>query len=198
MAERLQGRVTAAGPAPDDEPGYACVLGAWREHERELRGFLVNRLSDPDAAEDLVQDVFLRAMREGEGFCALDSPRAWLFRVARNVATDRQRRQRPTEPVPEDLPVDAPESEPIDDLNACIERNLPALRESDRDIIRHCDLEGLPHRRYAEARGLSTGAVKTRLFRARQRLRERLVQNCRVRFDENGRVCCHASRADET
>mgnify|MGYP006421005629 CR=1 FL=1 len=191
MAERLQERAAPAGAAAADEPGYACVSGAWRQHEQELRGFLVNRLADGDAAEDLVQEVFLRAMREGAGFCRLDSPRAWLFRVARNAAVDRQRRERPAEPVPEDLAAEEPQSAPVDDLNACIKRNLPALRESDRDIIRHCDLEGRPQRDYAEALGLSVGAVKTRLFRARQRLRERLVQQCRVRFDEDGRVCCH-------
>lgn len=198
MAERLQGYRSSNGPMSDDESGYACVLGAWQKHEQELRGFLVNRFADHDAAEDLVQEVFLRAMREGEGFCELDSPRAWLFRVARNAAVDRQRRQRPSEALPGDLAIEEPDYPPVDDLNACIERNLPTLREGDRELIRHCDLHGLPQRRYAEDHGLALGAVKTRLFRARQRLRERLVEHCRVRFDNDGRVCCHAPPENDT
>lgn len=198
MSQRLHRQRATGARKLADEPNYACVLGAWQRHEQELRGFLVSRLGDHDDAEDLMQEVFLRALREGEGFCALDNPRAWLFRVARNAAVDRQRRQRPSEPVPEDLPTEGAESAPVDELNACVERNIPALREGDRDIIRRCDLEGLPHRRYAEAHGLSVGAVKTRLFRARRRLRERLIQQCRVRFDADGRVCCYTEPERQT
>ena len=191
MAERLQPQTDPADRDPDTGPSYDCVLGAWREYERALRGFLVNRLGDRAAAEDVVQEVFLRAMREGEGFCRLGNPRAWLFRVARNAVVDRQRRQRPTEPVPEDLAEEAHEPPPVDALSACVERNLAALSEGDREIIRHCDLQGMAQRDYATARDLSLGAVKTRLFRARQRLRAHLIRHCQVRFDEQGQICCH-------
>ncbi|WP_440997705.1 sigma-70 family RNA polymerase sigma factor [Arhodomonas sp. SL1] len=191
MAERLQIQRNDPEEDPVEAPSYGCVLGAWHDHERELRGFLINRLGDHDAAEDLLQEVFLRAMHEGEGFCRLERPRAWLFRVARNAAVDRERRGRPFEPVPEDLADEDPDTPPVDTLSACLERNLADLPETDREIIRHCDLAGTPQRIYAAERGLTVGAVKTRLFRARQRLRKRLIRHCRVRFDEQGRVCCH-------
>lgn len=190
MSKRLQ------DPSPattDGDTRYACVLAAWREHEQELRGFLVTRMGDQEAAEELVQEVFLRAMNEGAGFCRLDNPRAWLFRVARNAATDRQRRTRPVEPVSEDIARSEPETPPVDELRACIARNLPMLREQDRVLLEACDLQGQPHQRYAAAHGLSVAAVKTRLFRARQRLRHQLIERCRVQFDEQGGVCCHAA-----
>ncbi|MDZ7749762.1 MAG: sigma-70 family RNA polymerase sigma factor [Halofilum sp. (in: g-proteobacteria)] len=191
MPERLQIQPNDPEEGPVEAPSYDCVLGAWHDHERELRGFLINRLGDRDAAEDLLQEVFLRAMREGEGFCRLERPRAWLFRVARNAAVDRERRRRPSEPLPEDLAAEDPEPPPVDALSTCLERNLADLPEADREIIRHCDLQGTPQRTYAADRGLTVGAVKTRLFRARRRLRERLIRHCRVRFDEHGHVCCH-------
>jgi RNA polymerase sigma-70 factor, ECF subfamily len=50
----------------------------------ELKGYLI-RLADPPLAEDLLQEVFIKAMREGEKFCAFGNPRAWLFQVARNT-----------------------------------------------------------------------------------------------------------------
>lgn len=190
MSERLQSHSPAT---TDADTRYACVLAAWRKNEQELRGFLVTRLGDQDAAEELVQEVFLRAMNEGAGFCRLDNPRAWLFRVARNAAVDRQRRTRLAKPVSEDIGGSEPETPPVDELRACIARNLPMLKEQDRGIIEACDLQGQPHRQYAAAHGLSVAAVKTRLFRARQRLRQRLIERCRVQFDEQGRVCCHAA-----
>lgn len=58
-------------------------------------------------------------------------------------------------------------------------------------LIEQCDLQGLRQEMYAETQGLTLSAVKSRLLRARQRLRVEIVNNCQVRFDENGHVCCH-------
>ncbi len=59
----------AAGSEP-----FACVSAAWKAHEGELRGYLRHRLADPDVADDVLQDVFVKAMRQGRGFCTLDKP----------------------------------------------------------------------------------------------------------------------------
>ncbi len=179
-----------------DRPGFDCVLGAWRAHARELEGFLKRRLGEPSAAEDLLHEVFIRAMREGRGFCRLDNPRAWLFRVARNASIDHLRLRRPGEPLPESLPTPETDPEPLHDLQACLWRNLPRLAEPERDIIRACDLEGMRQAEYARARGLGLAAAKSRLLRARRKLRALLVERCDVRFDDAGRVCCHAANAD--
>ena len=79
-------------PAPErDGIPFACVLGAWREYEYDLVGYLRRRLGDPHRADDLLQDVFVKAMRQGEAFCRLENPRAWLFQVARNAMVDDHR-----------------------------------------------------------------------------------------------------------
>lgn len=54
---------------------FACALRAWHEQQSELKGYLIHRLADPPAAEDLLQEVFIKAMREREKFCALGNPR---------------------------------------------------------------------------------------------------------------------------
>ncbi|MFN3630946.1 MAG: sigma-70 family RNA polymerase sigma factor, partial [Casimicrobiaceae bacterium] len=175
---------------------FACVARAWSRHERELRAFLRHRLQDADAADDLLQEVFIKAMRQGRAFCHLDNPRAWLFEVARHGVIDAARVAKPhtelTRTLAESLPAPSSERAPVDELDACIERNLPRLDEQDRDIITACDLAGQTVRAYAEAHALSLAAAKSRLFRARKRLREQLIEHCGVRFDEAGRVCCHA------
>ncbi|PXX93336.1 hypothetical protein DIT71_00595 [Marinobacter vulgaris] len=70
---------------------FECVLRAWHSHQTELYGFLIGQMKEPAMAEDVLQDVFFKAMREGENFCDLQDPRAWLFRVARNALTDSHR-----------------------------------------------------------------------------------------------------------
>ena len=171
---------------------FACVSAAWQAHEAELRGYLRHRASDHDAADDVLQDVFVKAMRQGQDFCTLDNPRAWLFQVARNALVDRARTSHPTEPLPEGRaePVAEPPAqlEPVDALTGCLERTLSELSADDSAIVRACDLQGQTLREFARAHGLSLPAGKSRLLRARQRLRDRIASACQVRFEADGQV----------
>ncbi len=179
-----------------EQSTYECVARAWVEHEQELLAFLRHRMRDADAAEDLLQEVFIKAMRQGRAFCDLDNPRAWLFEVARHGVIDAARLAKPhtelSDELAESLPAPEAERAPVDELDACIERNLPRLEPEDRHILAACELGGQTVRAYADAHGLTLAAAKSRLLRARKRLRDRLIENCGVRFDDTGRVCCHA------
>ena len=191
----IQGPAHAgAGPANTTAGPFACAANAWREHRGELAGYLVHRLADPAVAEDLLQEVFVKAMRQGERFCGLDNPRAWLFQVARNVLADHLRLAKASVPLPEDLPADEPEIAPVDALAECLEQVLSELPEADRDVLRRCDLEGMKLQDYADTHGLGLPAVKSRIQRARTRMRDAMTRTCRVRFDDAGQVCCHVPR----
>lgn len=171
---------------------FDCVLRAWHDHQAELRGFLVGQIKEPAIADDVLQDVFLKAMREGQHFCDLQNPRAWLFRVARNALTDGHRLRKHWVPVPDHLPDErAPERAPVDELDACINRTLPELADNDRDILQACDLGSMSQDSYAQSRDLSLPAAKARIRRARERLREALAKRCNVVLDDSGSVCCH-------
>lgn len=171
---------------------FDCVLKAWHDHQVELRGFLIGRVKEPAMADDLLQDIFFKAMREGQDFCALQNPRAWLFRVARNALTDSYRLRKHWVPVPDHLPDErSPERAPVDELDACISATLPDLAEGDRDILQACDLGPMSQEVYAQSRNLSLPAAKARIRRARERLREALARRCDVVLDDSGSVCCH-------
>jgi RNA polymerase sigma-70 factor (ECF subfamily) len=183
---------------PAGKLAFACISAAWQSHEGELLGYLRHRLSDKDAANDMLQDVFVKALRFGQGFCSLDNPRAWLFQVARNALVDRARAAHPTESLASDdvehaaLPPDA--VAPVDALAGCLVRALAELSVDDAAILRACDLEGLTQRAFAQAQGLSLPATKSRLLRARQRLRNHLTTACQVRFEADGSVADHVPR----
>lgn len=172
----------------------ACLLAAWQANKEALLAFLWHQVGDAEAAEDLLQDVFLKSLRQAESFCEIDNPRAWLFQVARHAVIDRARLSRPFEALPEHLAAPpSTERRPVDELDECLDQNLLELDAEDRHIIEACDLRGQTVRTYAEANGLTLAAAKSRLWRARKRLRDRIVVNCQVRFDAHGNVCCHIS-----
>ncbi|MDP2547684.1 sigma-70 family RNA polymerase sigma factor [Oceanobacter sp. 4_MG-2023] len=170
-----------------------CLLQAIRQHEAELRAFLQQRVTDKTIAEDLLQEVLLRTLQQGARFCAVQQPRAWMFRVARNVIIDNHRRQHPLSELPEDIPQpdSTPELDDIDLLSECLSRNLARLNTTDREILEYCDLNNQTVKSYATSAGISLSAAKARLLRARQRLRHSLVEHCHVQFDEQGKVCSH-------
>jgi len=170
-----------------------CIIAAWGEHEAELRGFLTRQLGDPVLAEDLLQDTFLRAMAQGAKFCSLENPRAWLFRVARNLLIDSVRRKRNismSDDVPDELPEEIQEIAVIERLDVCLPRALTELSMADREAIEACDLGGMTQREYADHQGLTLVAAKSRVQRARKRLKQVLTDLCSVNFDESGQICC--------
>jgi RNA polymerase sigma-70 factor (ECF subfamily) len=175
-----------------------CVTAAWLAYEAELRGYLRHRLADQADADDLLQEVFVKVLRQGPAFCSLHNPRAWLFQVARNLLVDRLRARRVLETLPDDLPDPAPllreAIDPVDALAGCLQRSLHELPVRDGAILQACDLVGQTLADFAQAQGLSLPAAKSRLLRARQRLRQHLVQVCQVQFDADGRVGGHLQR----
>jgi len=173
---------------------YSCVIKAWRAHQCELRSYLTHRVGNSHLAEDLLQETFIKAMRQGESFCSLDNSRAWLFQVARNALVDHQRLHKETVEVSEDIRATENHAEPLVALSECVGRVLTELSPEARDIIEQCDLNGVKQHDYAKAHNLTLAAVKSRLLRARQRMRDTLSTNCKVQFDEQGCVAGHVPR----
>lgn len=165
-----------------------CLTTAWSAHEAELHNWARRHLRNAAEADDLMQDLFLKALRQGERFCSVNNARAWLFEVARNTLADRLRVARDTVELPEDLPAPLEDTDTVDSLTACLPRVLSELSDEDRNVITQCDLRGVPQADFATARGLSLSAAKSRLQRARLRLKARMTQVCQVQLDDAGHV----------
>jgi RNA polymerase sigma-70 factor (ECF subfamily) len=151
---------------------------------------LALRLSggDEPRAEDLVQEVVLKAYRAWDRFEAGTNCRAWLMTILRNTFINqfRQQKSRPT-PVEFEQVAERPfydalyEADPegrifdhiVDDQVIAAIDELP---EEFRVAVVLSDLEGLSYQEVAELMGTPVGTVKSRLFRARKRLQERLYE----------------------
>lgn len=165
-----------------------CLDTAWRQHAAELRSWLRHRLRQPQDVDDMMQDVFMKALRQGGQFCDVQNSRAWLFEVARHALADRLKLKRDMVELPEDLPAIVSEEAPVDQLTACLPRVLSELSPTDRESIVLCDLGGMSQADYAAQVGLKLSAAKSRLQRARQRLRERMTVACQVKTDDVGHI----------
>lgn len=154
-----------------------------------------HRCATTDDAEELLQEVFIRALRQGQRFCAVNQPRAWFFQVTRHALADHLRCAHPHQALPDDLVCEVADEMPvIDALTQCLPRVLTELSAADRQAIVFCDIEGRSQQALADCLGLSLPAAKSRVQRARQRLKRHLEKNCQVHFDKSGAVCCFTPR----
>lgn len=96
-----------------------CLMSAWDRHERELRGWLLSRLGDPHDAEDMLQDLFLKAMRQDRKFCEIANARASLHEVARKPVADRLRLKMEQVELQDGLKAEQQETPAVESLAAC-------------------------------------------------------------------------------
>jgi RNA polymerase sigma-70 factor, ECF subfamily len=137
---------------------------------RMVHGVLLAR-APRDDVEDLVQEVFLKALRQ---LASLRDPRAfgaWIARIARNTATDHARRRPQTVELPEDLASPAP-ADPGEARRVL--RLIRALPEAYREPLVLRLVEGMSGPEIAERTGLTPGSVRVNLHRGFSLLRERL------------------------
>jgi RNA polymerase sigma-70 factor (ECF subfamily) len=132
-------------------------------------------MRDPAAAEDVVQDAFVRALTYFSGFRGGDA-RAWLLRIVRNTAYARLSARRTAAEVPLDVPEADDLSEDAPDPEAALARveglsllsdALAALPAELREVLVLRELEEMSYRDIAAVTGVPIGSVMSRLFRAR-------------------------------
>lgn len=161
----------------------------WNEHRARLLTFVRRRVSSVDDAEDLVQDILLKAARNTDQLQSAESLQAWLYRIARNTITDHYRAKRAeTEPL-EAEPVDEEEQEDaISDMADCMEPFIRELDPAYREALVMADLHRLPQAEVAKRLGLSLSGAKSRIQRGRKQLADAFTNCCDLIYDASGRI----------
>jgi RNA polymerase sigma-70 factor (ECF subfamily) len=184
----------------------AALEKAWTDVASKIRGYIRSRLRDHAAAEDILQDVFLKAhLRIGQ----LQSPEkleGWLFLIARNAVSDHFRKSKPVEQLPEEIVGEAsgePGFENECQLRAAFRRMIAELPAPYGEALVLTEFEGLTQKQLADRLGISLSGAKSRVQRGREKLKEALLDCCRFEFDRRGSIidcmpkqddCCTHSR----
>jgi RNA polymerase sigma-70 factor, ECF subfamily len=162
--------------------------------ERPVYSLIVRMVQDPGAAEDLAQEVFIKAFRRLETYDSARKFSSWLFKIAHNTTIDHLRRHAP-ETVPLERSTDRDEEhrgglaailadESLEDPSAAaerkdmarsLERAIAHLRPDYREVVVLFYVEGASYQEICDATGLPLGTVKTNLHRARKALAEAMA-----------------------
>ena len=162
-------------------------------YQDRLRNTLRNLTGSTEEAEDVAQEAFVQAYLKLDSFQRTAQFFTWLYRIAFNLAVSRNRKKRPRvsftaaqeagapDPVAEGYAPDA--ATLADERSALLHEAVAKLPEDYRQVLVLREFEGCDYQRIAEVLELPIGTVRSRLFRARAQLRERLAPI----FDEGPR-----------
>ena len=151
----------------------------YRENERRVFALCMRLSSDPALAEELTQEVFIRAWRKLGSFRGQSAFSSWLYPLTVNVALTerRSRRRRLARIVPTDdvTTLEPPTPAPTPETGFDLEKAMVGLPPGARRVFVLHDVEGRTHEEIASLLGLAPGTSKAQLHRARKLLRKALA-----------------------
>ena len=169
--------------------------------------FLTRMVGQADA-EDVTQIVLSKAAGAFTSFRGDASPRTWLFKIATNAALDwRRTRHLGSEDI--DLVAEAEDLADVNEdasqerrlireqMGECVSEILHRLPESYRTVLALSDCEEVSDKSIASILGVTVGAAKIRLHRARTRLKEELELDCSFYRDDRNVLCCDRKESAE-
>jgi RNA polymerase sigma-70 factor (ECF subfamily) len=161
-----------------------------REHSRLVYRIAYSVLRCHQEAEDATQETFMRVLRYGSKLAEVEDSKTWLARIAWRVAVDRSKRRGRTREVALDDP-EKPVAEVASNGNSAddsvqgakigtlLEKLIAAMPSKLRQPLILSTIEEMSPREVAATLGINEAAVRSRVFRARQMLKEKLAQSIR-------------------
>ncbi|HTE67843.1 MAG TPA: sigma-70 family RNA polymerase sigma factor [Actinomycetes bacterium] len=176
MSERSDESLLAAHLRGDPR-AFGELVG---RHERRIYGLCLRILGNREDAEDAAQEAFLSALRRASSFRQAAAFSTWLYRIAVNAATDQARRRgraRVTQLGPDDAGMAVAPGSELGEVVAsavAVQTALTRIPEEFRVAVVLCDLYRVPYADAAQILEVPVGTVKSRVFRGRVALAERL------------------------
>lgn len=151
----------------------------FEHHFRPVLAYALRRVDEPADAADVAAETFLIAWRRLADVPPEPDARLWLFGAARRVLSNQRRRERRRGALSERLRGEmsgiAETGLPADDTTALVRRAMRSLKDDDREILALVCWEGLDSAQAATVMGIPPATARTRLHRARGRMRDTLV-----------------------
>ena len=171
----------------------------YHSFQGELKKFIQKRVQDPDDVQDLLQDIFIKVHTHQKQLNEPEKLRNWVYTISRNTIIDYYRKRKSTQPLhPESLSMVMEEYHPgaSQDFERCFMPFIHALDKEDRELLEKVDIKGVKQKELAAQMNLSYSGLKSRVQRAREKMKNMFLDCCEIEFDSSGKpVDCHSRNA---
>jgi RNA polymerase sigma factor (sigma-70 family) len=182
-------------PAANDDlrPFDAAVEATLTANHQDFLRFLTQRLGDADAAQDVLQQFYLRALSRASDLRRRESIVSWLYRLLNSTLVDYTRRdttrRRQEAAAAREQALHRAEPELETTVCLCLYKLLPTLKPEYAEVLWRVDLLETPRQEVAHALGLTVNNITVRLHRARQAMKRALLLSCET-CPEHGFLRC--------
>jgi len=167
----------------------------WEDFNTGLKHFILERVPDEPSAVDILQDVFLKIHAHIDTLREEDKLQSWIYQIARNAITDYYRTHKATPNLPEMpyVPED-PFDDVVNELIPSVQKMVDNLPADYKEALILIEYEGLTQKELAERLGISLSGAKSRVQRAREKLKVMLLSCCHFDLDRRGHIIDYQPR----
>ena len=163
----------------------------WKEFSKRLENFILSKVNDPDLANDLLQDVFVKIHINKDKLESNEKLKSWLYTITRNVIMDYYRKKRiESDDILESL--EYPSQEELNQENIvfqkCLEPYILALPDKYKEALVKTTFENLSQKDLATLNNISYSAAKSRVQRAREMVKNQIIACCNPTSDVYGNI----------
>jgi RNA polymerase sigma-70 factor (ECF subfamily) len=160
----------------------------WKDFSSQLRKFILGRVSNPDDAEDILQEIYIKIHTHLHQLENHERLAPWLYQIARNTIIDHYRSAHDILPLLDSIPTANEQNRLIQNDSATeiasgLSVMINRLPEKYRQAVYLSEIQGLPQKMLAEHTGLSLSGAKSRVQRGREILKRDLLNCCHFEFD---------------
>jgi RNA polymerase sigma-70 factor (ECF subfamily) len=171
----------------------------WSKYHSNLLAFIQKRVDDKVAAEDILQDVFVRIHSRLDTLEKNSKLKSWLYQITRNAVVDFYRSRRPTEELPAWLkqPQPSREDNTRRELSSCLAPMIQQLPEKYRHAVQLSEIEGKTQKEIAEKENISFSGAKSRVQRGRALLKAMLHNCCKLEINIKNQIVDYDKKDDD-
>lgn len=164
------------------------MLADWLNLKEQLRHYVLNKIDDVDAVDDILQEVYIKASSNLHQLKSQDSLKSWLYRITHNVMMDFYRGREMYDELSDSYVDEVPEEAALQKMAQCLRPMFDCLPEKYRLAMILAEVDGLPQQAIADRLGISLSGAKSRIQRGRVKFKDLLLTNCDIEVGREGIV----------
>lgn len=177
----------------------------WEQFNEPLHQFICKKVNHDDHCNDILQDLYLKIYLNITKIEKAQNVRAYIFQMAHNAITDHYRKLSKAPKQENDDLITAledrkEEKSDYELADCCLRPMIEALPDIYKEALIFTELEGYTQQQLADKLGISLPAAKSRVQRAREKLKQEILQCCNITFDKYGNIlsCCESLTCNKT